>query len=157
MRDSVRIFAALCMLLPGTAWAQAALQVVTADGHSTQVSLSALPRRTGVTEDRGLKTTFDGVELREVLAAAGVRFGEALRGKALAQVVVASARDGYQVAYAIAELDSAFTDRIVLVADQRDGKPLLPDTGPLQIVVIGEKRAARWIRQLTKLEVRQLQ
>ena len=145
------------MFLPAVAFAQRTIQVVTADGRSTEVNLSTLEHRSVVTEDRRLKTTFEGVELRNVLAAAGIRFGEPLKGKALAQVVLASARDGYQVAYAIAELDAAFTDRIVLVADQRDGKPLLPDTGPLQIVVIGEKRAARWIRQLTKLEVRELQ
>ena len=86
------------------------------------VALEKLERRTVVTEDRGLRTTFEGVALRDVLAQAGVVFGEKLRGKALAQVVIATARDGYQVAYAIAELDAAFTDQIVLLADRRDGR-----------------------------------
>ncbi len=48
---------------------------------------------------------------------------------------IATAVDGYQVAYAIAELDAAFTDQMMLIADRRNGQPLLPDTGPLQIVV----------------------
>jgi hypothetical protein len=71
-------------------------------------------------------------------------------------VLIASAPDGYRVAYAIAELDAAFTDQIVLVADRRNGKPLLPDTGPLQVVVPNDRRPARWVRQVNRIEVRQL-
>ncbi len=39
---------------------------------------------------------------------------------------IVTARDGYQVAYAISELDAAFSDQVILLADRRDGKPLLP-------------------------------
>jgi hypothetical protein len=53
-------------------------------------------------------------------------------------------------------VDAAFSNQVVLLADRRDGKPLLPDTGPLQIVVPNDRRAARWIRQVTAIEVRQL-
>jgi hypothetical protein len=60
------------------------------------------------------------------------------------------------VVYAIAELDAGFTDQIILLADRRDGKPLLPDTGPWQIIVPNDKRAARWIRQVNRIEVREL-
>ena len=104
-----------------------------------------------------MRVEFQGVALRDVLIKAGIPFGDALKGPALARVVIASAPDGYRVAYAIAELDAAFTDQVVLVADRRDGRPLLPDTGPLQIVVPNDKRPARWIRQVNKIEVRQLQ
>ena len=128
---------------------------VVVDGRSVPVSLAGIERRTIVTADRGLRTTFDGVAVRDVLKAAGVAVS-GLKGKALAQVVIATGRDGYQVAFAIAEIDSDFTDRIILVADKRDGKPLLPDTGPWQIIVPDEKRPARWVRQFVKLEVRQL-
>ena len=50
------------------------------------------------------------------------------------------------MAYAIAELDAAFNDHLILIVDRRDGQPLLPDSGPLQIVVPQDKRPARWIR-----------
>ena len=139
-----------------TATAQPAIEIVGADGKAVAVALDSLERRTVVTEDRGLKTTFEGVALRDVLARAGAVFGEKLRGTLLAQVVLVTARDGYQVAYGIAELDAAFTDQIVLLADRRDGKPLLPDTGPWQIIVPNDKRPARWIRQVSRIEVRQL-
>jgi len=135
----------------------AGIEVVGVEGKPVAVALEKLERRTIVTEDRGLRTTFEGVALRDAVALAGVMFGEKLRGKALAQVVLATARDGYQVAYAIAELDAAFTDQIVLLADRRDGRPLLSDTGPWQIIVPNDKRPARWMRQVSRIEVRQLQ
>jgi DMSO/TMAO reductase YedYZ molybdopterin-dependent catalytic subunit len=145
------------MCLAGSAAAQTAIDVVGLDGRKVAIVLAGLERKTVTVEDRGLKTTFEGVALSEVLARAGVPMGDQLRGKdALSRVVIASARDGYQVAYSIAEVDAAFSNQVVLLADRRDGKPLLPDTGPLQIVVPNDRRAARWIRQVTAIEVRQL-
>ena len=133
------------------------IEIVGLDGKSVAVAPSTLERRTIVTEDRGLRTEFEGVALRDLLAKAGVPFGDAIRGPALARVIIASAPDGYRVAYAIVELDAAFTDQVVILADRRNGKPLLPDTGPWQIVVPNDKRPARWIRQVNKIEIRQLQ
>ena len=67
--------------------------------------------------------------------------------------VVARAPDGYHVLYALTEFDPAFTDRVIILADHRDGKPLDAHEGPLRIVVPGDKRGARWIRGVTSLEV----
>ena len=147
---------AVCTAITATAVFAQSLEVVGLDGKAVSVTLAALERRTVVTQDRGLRAEFQGVALRDVLIKAGVAFGDALKGRALARVIVASAPDGYRAAYAIAELDAAFTDQLVLLADSRDGKPLLPDTGPWQIIVPNDKRPARWIRQVNKLEVRQL-
>ena len=112
--------------------------------------------RSSTADRAGIKTIHEGVLLRDVLAKANVPLGEALRGKALARAIVATAVDGYQVAFAIAEIDAAFNDHLVLIVDTRNGQPLLPDSGPLQIVVPQDKRPARWIRQVTTLEVKQL-
>jgi hypothetical protein len=150
------LIALFCTKITAVAVFAQTIDVVGLDGKSVSVALAGLERRSVVTQDRGLRTEFEGIALRDVLGKAGVPFGDAIRGAALARVVIASARDGYRVAYAIAELDAGFTDQIVLLADRRDGKPLLADTGPLQIIVPNDKRAARWIRQVTKLEVRQL-
>ena len=157
VRNVAAVLVATLLTAPAVGGQTSAIEVLGLDGKPVAVALEKLERRTIVTQDRGLRTTFEGVALRDVLAEAGVVFGEKLRGPALAQVVIASARDGYQVAYAIAELDAAFTDQIVLLADRRDGRALLPDTGPWQIVVPNDKRPARWMRQVSKIEVRQLQ
>jgi DMSO/TMAO reductase YedYZ molybdopterin-dependent catalytic subunit len=45
------------------------------------------------------------------------------------------------------------TDKTVLLAFSRDGAPLDAAAGPLRIVVPDEKRQARWVRQVTELEV----
>jgi hypothetical protein len=50
-------------------------------------------------------------------------------------------------------LDPAFAVREIVVADKRDGKPLDLREGPLRIVAPGDKRPARWARQVTTLRV----
>ena len=139
-----------------SAAAQAAIDVIPADGKTLSVTLTGLPRHTVSAEDHGARITFEGVLLRDVLAKAGVALGEKLHGPtALTSFVLATALDHYQVIFSIAELDAGFTDQIILLADRRDGKPLGAGAGPLQIVVPHEKRAGRWIRQVNRLEVRQ--
>ncbi len=159
VRNLVNVAAAalLCTVFVGSAnGAQPGIEVVGLDGATVRVDLGGLARMSIVTSDRGLRTTFEGVALRDVLAKAGVPLGDALKGRALSRVILASAPDGYQVAYAIAEVDAAFTDQVILLADRRDGRPLLPDTGPLQLVATRDKRPARWVRQLSRLEVRDI-
>lgn len=102
----------------------------------------------------GKEASFDGIELGEILKLAGVKFGEQLRGKDLALFLVIGAADGYRAVYALPELDHAFTDRIIILADRRDGKPLAEKEGPLRIVVPDEKREARWVRQVVSLTIR---
>ncbi len=136
--------------------AQAAIDVIPADGKPVSVVLAGLPRQTVAADDHGTRITFEGVLLRDVLAKAGVPLGEKLHGPAaLTSFVLATALDHYQVIFSIAELDAGFTDQIILLADRRDGNPLAAGTGPLQIVVPHDKRAGRWIRQVNRLEIRQ--
>ena len=53
----------------------------------------------------------------------------------------------------LAELDSKLGNRSVLVAHACDGKALAAADGPLRLVVPGEARAARSVRQLQALRV----
>lgn len=121
--------------------------VVTAD------TLAGLPRRTlTVAEEHGGSAKYSGVDLGAVLARAGAPSGHAIRGGALASYVVVRGADGYRAVFALPELDPAFSDREVLLADQRDGAPLSQQLGPFRIVVPGEKRAARWVRNVTEID-----
>lgn len=120
----------------------------------TQADLAKLPRHTERAKDHdGVEASFAGVALVEVLRLAGVTLGEQLRGKALTTYLLVKAADGYQVVFALPELDPGFTDRVIFLADQRDGKPLSPKEGPLRIIVPSEKRQARWVRQVIALTV----
>ena len=124
----------------------------------TADDLAKFPHRTVNARDHNSKdTTFEGVEVGEILKLAGVKSGEALRGKELALFLVAEAADGYRAVFALAELDHAFSDQVIIVADRRDGKPLPEKEGPLRLVVPDEKREARWVRQVTSLTIRRAQ
>jgi hypothetical protein len=78
--------------------------------------------------------------LCDVLASAGAPTGDALRGKEMGDYVVAEATDGYKVVFSIAELDSDFGNRQIIIADNVDGQPLSAQDGPLRLIVTGEKR-----------------
>ncbi|GJG89000.1 hypothetical protein tb265_41810 [Gemmatimonadetes bacterium T265] len=119
----------------------------------TAAQLGALPRREVDATEHGRAAHFAGVPLQDVLRAAGVR-SDSLRGAALATVLVAEAADGYRVAFALGELAPDLGARAVLVADRRDGAPLGPSEGPLRLIVPGDQRPARWLRQLRALVVR---
>jgi hypothetical protein len=108
-----------------------------------------------VTDDRGTHVTYEGVPVVDLLRRAGAPLGDRLRGKQMKLYVIADASDGYQVVFALAEFDPGFTDRVILLADRCDGHPLSSVEGPLRIIVPGEKRHARWIRQVLDLDIEQ--
>ena len=122
----------------------------------TADDLAKFPRATVDTTSHGLETAYEGVLLSDILKKAGVPQGSDLRGKALAGYVLAEAQDGYQVLFSLPELDPAFTDNQILLADTANGKPLFGEQGRFRLIVPKDKPGARSIRMLTKLEVVQL-
>jgi DMSO/TMAO reductase YedYZ molybdopterin-dependent catalytic subunit len=118
--------------------------------------LAKMPRATVRTTSSGMETVYEGVWLHEVLKKAGVPQGSELRGKALASYVLAEAQDGYQVIFSLGELDPAFIDNEILLADAANGKPLLAEQGRFRLVVPKDKPGARSVRMLTKIEVVQV-
>lgn len=118
---------------------------------------SALPRHTlNVTDEAGAKSTYEGVAVIELLRRAGAPLGKELKGPNMTLCVMARAFDGYRVVFALAELDPGIGNLDVIVADHRDGKPLDAHEGPLRLIVLGDKRHARWVKGLTTLSVERL-
>jgi len=118
-----------------------------------RVDIEALPHTKVATSISGTSMTFEGVALEAVLEKAGVDFGSSLKGKRLASCLLVEAADGYRVVIALPELDPAFTDKQVVLAFLKDGKPLDDKEGPYRIVIPDEKRMARWVRQVTTLKI----
>ena len=118
--------------------------------------LAKMPRATVRTANNGMETVYEGVWLHEVLKKAGVPQGSELRGKALSSYVLAQAQDGYQVVFSLGELDPAFIDNEILLADTANGRPLFGAQGRFRLVLPKDKPGARSVRMLSKLEVVQL-
>ena len=128
------------------------------DGKSVTLSvadLSKLPQQTVKTTDHDAPVTFEGVLLADVLAKVALPAGEKFHSTAASYYMLVEAKDGYRAVYAWAELDSGFMDKAVYVVTKRDGKPLSDKDGPFQLVAPGEKRAGRWVRQVTALRIKQ--
>jgi hypothetical protein len=131
------------------------LKITFADKSSewTPATLAGLPHKTVTVYNEHAKTnqTFSGVELIDLLKPLGV--AEKPHGKEFRLYLIAEGSDGYQVVYSIGEVTPDVHDGTVLVADTLDGKPI-GATGPLQLVTTGEKRPARWVRNLVAIHVR---
>lgn len=117
----------------------------------TAEELAKLPRRTVQTKAAdGSTVTYEGPELAEVLRVAGVKFGADLKGPALANYLLVTGADNFRVVFALTELDSSFTDRVIILADRKNGQALSAEEGPLRTIVPDEKRQGRWVKQAVR-------
>jgi DMSO/TMAO reductase YedYZ molybdopterin-dependent catalytic subunit len=121
-----------------------------------ETDLRALPHKhLTVTDEKGERVTYDGVPVSNLLQRAGAPLGKQLKGSNMRLYVVAEASDGYRVVFALPEFDPGFTDRVIILADHRDGKPITSPVGPFRLIVDGEKRHARWVREVTTLDLQE--
>jgi hypothetical protein len=148
----------LCFLFAGI---QASGQIVLKVNDAAPMTLSAadfakLPRHTAALTEHGKQSTYEGVLLHDLLAKAGLEFGKELKGKQLSSYVAALASDGYEVVYALAEMDDTVVESGIIVADKKDGQLLDTHEGPMRVVVPHDKRPTRSIRMLQEIDVVQL-
>jgi hypothetical protein len=99
---------------------------------------------------------YSGVLLDTLLTKANAPVGKEFRKEALRTYLLASGTDGYSVLLSLAEVDSTFHAGQVIVADTRDGQPL-GKNGPLQLIVPGDSRPARWVHNLNSIKLQQAQ
>ena len=116
-------------------------------------TLSALPRGTVTMTVHDEKLRCEGVALAALLQAAGAMPAGPLRGAQLGRYVQVDARDGYRAVFALAEFDPTLGNRAAFLVDRCDGEPLDAEAGPLRLVVPGEARAARSVRQVRAITV----
>ncbi|HEY0429462.1 MAG TPA: hypothetical protein VGC76_16910 [Pyrinomonadaceae bacterium] len=120
--------------------------------------LAKLPRReVKIKNQDGKEIVFEGVDVREILKSAGIKFDKETERLNLTRFLIAEAADDYRSVFAFAELDPDFTDKTILLAEKSDGKPLSEKYGRWQIVVPDEKKRGRWVRQVVALKVKTAQ
>lgn len=127
-----------------------------ADGSERRLSateLATLPRTEIEAADHGVSTRFTGVDLRALLQMAAAGPTDSLRGPTLRRVIVLIGADGYAATLALGDLDPSLGGRRVYVVSHANGVPLAVSQGPWRAVVVGDGRAARWVRQLQRVEL----
>jgi hypothetical protein len=146
----------LAPLLLGAAMPLAAAP---ATAHSLPVSLSVplhtattaqLPREavTASAQDKTLHC--EGAPLVAWMRHTGAMSTDPLLGAQLARRVEVAAR---RVELALAELDPSLGNTHAVLVDCCDGQPLGAQDGPLRLLVPGDSRPARWIRQSDSITV----
>ncbi len=119
----------------------------------TREELAALPHVDATVSSHNVQGTYRGVPLGDVLRLVGLPAADSLRGAALAQYVLVEASDGYRVVFAPAELDAGFTDKLIFLADSKNGAPLDSAEGPFRMIAVGEKRPARWAHSVIRIRL----
>jgi hypothetical protein len=130
---------------------------IVAAGKTTKLSmadLQAMPQislkvHNGHTNE---DETYTGVAMSVLLA----KYGFTLEGSGAAKVyhsyVKAQGTDGYWVLYSASELEPTLATWDSLVAITVDGKPLGAE-GAFKVVAGGERKPARWVRNLSSLTI----
>jgi hypothetical protein len=116
-------------------------------------ALAKLPHvsLTAFNEHAKANQTYSGVPVMALLKSLGVP--DKPHGKELRLYLVAEGADGYGAVFAVAEVNPDIHSGTVIVADSMDGKPL-GDDGVFKLVLDGEKRPARWVRNLSAIKVK---
>lgn len=122
----------------------------------TGTELAVMPHTTVQASDHGKPVTFSGVPLLALLRRAGVTV-DSVKGAMLTAIVVATASDGYRATFSFGELAPDVGRTVVYVVDQHDGSPLASAEGPIRLVVPGDQRPARWVRQVIRIAVRRIE
>ncbi len=100
--------------------------------------------------DRVAAATYTGARLWDVLLTAQVTSDPAMDKKLR---VMARAKDRFRCLLRWHEFDPAQTDRLVLIAYEKDGQPLDSASGPLRLVVPGDAQGVRYLRGLALITV----
>jgi DMSO/TMAO reductase YedYZ molybdopterin-dependent catalytic subunit len=123
--------------------------------------LHKLPRaevRTTDPRQPGKEIVYAGTPLAEILRTGGLPLGSGMPAirDIVTMTVLIQAVDGYQVVFSLPEIDPALNDRMILLADTKDGQPLPGREGPFRIIVPGDKIQTRWVRQVKALVVHKI-
>lgn len=151
------VFRSMLALIFGALLHAQTLTVVVPPDRSLKLSatdLAKMPRTMITVTEHNKERKFEGVLLRDLLKSAGAPLGDKLKGENTPAYVYLTAKDGYHASLALIEVEPLFQQNEILVADAVGGEPLSAEQGPFRLIVPEDKKPARWIRMLEKIEVR---
>jgi hypothetical protein len=126
------------------------------DTNFSASDLKAMPRTTITVHNShsGADETYSGVRLADILAKVNAPLGDEFRGVAVSSYVEVGGSDGYAALFSLAEINPAFHSGEVILADTMNGKPLDTKQGPFKVVATEDKRPARWVRNVTNIQLK---
>lgn len=110
-----------------------------------------------LSEGTGDSATVSGINMWDLLQAAGIPSAEASGRQRVVMYVRLAGADGQNAVISLVEIDPSFSKRPAVIANQRDGKSLDDAEGPWRVFIPDDQRHARWIRGLISIEVVTLQ
>lgn len=149
----------LLVMLAGVVAAQAEEPTLELIGGQPPIALSpgsvaalpAIERDVAFATSKGASTAhYRGVLLWDVLRANKVLDGLDLSAQ-LGRTILVTARDGYRVAFSIGEIHPDFGNLPLLLVTAIDGQPLAQGW---RLVAPGDKRGARAVRDVTRIELK---
>ncbi|MBV8682819.1 MAG: molybdopterin-binding oxidoreductase [Caulobacteraceae bacterium] len=154
---SVMAVAAAVSLL-ATMGAAQTLTVKGPDGQQRQFTadqIAAMPHRSAQLAGEGGRPAraYEGVAVTDLLQVVGAPSGKALRGPALADVVIVKGSDGYRAAFGIAAMDPGMRQSVPILADRNEAGRLDAKEGPFRLVSPDDLRPARSVRGVVSIEV----
>ncbi len=158
MCNEIVIAAAVALAVPAAA-ATPPVPVLHVDGSVPRplaldaAGFASLPHTKMTATIHGALLTCTGVALIDLLTAAGVPSGDAVRGAALTTAIVARASDGYRVVFSLGELDRALGRAQVMVADRCNDAALPDGDGPWRLIAAGDTRGARSVKAVDQINV----
>jgi hypothetical protein len=141
----------LVLLSPALASAQT-LTVMGPGGKSATLSakdLADLPRATVQTGSP--PQTYEGPTLTSVLHAVGAPSGPMLHGAPVKDYVVVTGADGFAAVFSLAETDAYLHKGTVILADTVGGTPLAAHEGPWRLIIDGDLKPSRSVRNVVKI------
>lgn len=105
---------------------------------------------------KGAVHTARAVSLWAVVQAEQPQINPQIKHHLLQFVASVQGRDGYTVDFTLGEISPDFGASAVWVAWDEDGHPLPEDDGPVELLVPGDKRAARWVHGVSAITLTDL-
>jgi Oxidoreductase molybdopterin binding domain len=100
--------------------------------------------------------SFTGALLWDLLQSVGIKLDSTIKNDILHQIVIVTGSDGYETVFGAGEIAPNFGGDQILVAYGVNGQSLGSD-GFARIVAPGDKQGGRFVSNIAKIEVRNIQ
>jgi len=120
-------------------------------------ALAALPQHSATVKTSSGQVTYSGPFVHDVMGAVGLKLDDANRQQNAVRYVFLSASDGFNLVVSLLEFDPGVSTNESIVAITSNGKPLPPSDGFFRLIIGSDKRATRWVKLLTVMDVRRAQ